>query len=209
MRPGPPVQPSRRRSPRRQHPHQQQLHRERDRKQRQEQHPGPSHHLLPPRPRVNGPRALLVLLLLASSPLVLGQAQEPPGRSTTAPSVQPNTTVQHNTTGPPLNLTIGYLTAIKGGLKDRQGLAISGALSMALDEINNDNNILPNVKLVMRWTDTRGETTEATSAMIDMICDGVVAFFGPEGTCHVEAIVAASRNIPMLSYSIKLKVQAI
>ncbi|KAK0174684.1 hypothetical protein PV327_010424 [Microctonus hyperodae] len=32
------------------------------------------------------------------------------------------------------NLTIGYLTAIKGGLKDRQGLAISGAISMALDE---------------------------------------------------------------------------
>ncbi|KAK2576982.1 hypothetical protein KPH14_011945 [Odynerus spinipes] len=98
------------------------------------------------------------------------------------------------------NLTIGYLTAIKGGLKDRQGLAISGALSMALDEINNDPNILPNVRLVMRWSDTRGETVEATKAMIDMICDGVAAFFGPEGSCYVEAIVAQSRNIPMISY---------
>lgn len=73
-------------------------------------------------------------------------------------------------------------------------------------QVNNDPNILPNVKLVMRWTDTRGETTEATSAMIDMICDGVVAFFGPEGTCHVEAIVAQSRNIPMLSYVSKLHI---
>lgn len=52
----------------------------------------------------------------------------------------------------------------------------------------------------MRWSDTRGETVEATRAMIDMICDGVVAFFGPEGSCYVEATVSESRNIPMLSY---------
>lgn len=67
-------------------------------------------------------------------------------------------------------------------------------------QINKDPNILPNVQLVMRWNDTRGETVEATRAMIDMICDGVVAFFGPEGSCKVEAIVSESRNIPMLSY---------
>lgn len=34
-----------------------------------------------------------------------------------------------------VNLTIGYLTAVKGDLKDRQGLAISGALAYALDEV--------------------------------------------------------------------------
>lgn len=67
-------------------------------------------------------------------------------------------------------------------------------------QINSDPNILPNVKLVMRWSDTRGETVEATKAMIDMICEGVAAFFGPEGSCYVEAIVAQSRNIPMISY---------
>lgn len=31
-------------------------------------------------------------------------------------------------------LSVGYLTAIKGNLKDRQGLAISGAITMALGE---------------------------------------------------------------------------
>lgn len=67
-------------------------------------------------------------------------------------------------------------------------------------QINNDPNILPDIKLVMRWSDTRGETTEATKAMIDMICDGVAAFFGPEGSCYVEAIVSQARNIPMISY---------
>lgn len=32
-------------------------------------------------------------------------------------------------------LTVGYLTTTKGELKDKQGLAISGALTMALDEV--------------------------------------------------------------------------
>ncbi|XP_017772272.1 PREDICTED: receptor-type guanylate cyclase Gyc76C-like isoform X2 [Nicrophorus vespilloides] len=98
------------------------------------------------------------------------------------------------------SLTVGYLTAVKGELKERQGLAVSGAITMALDEINKDESMLPNVTLVLRWNDTRGDTVVATRAMTDMICDGVVAFFGPEGTCHVEAIVAQARNIPMISY---------
>lgn len=58
----------------------------------------------------------------------------------------------------------------------------------------------------MQWSDTRGETVEATRAMIDMICGGVAAFFGPEGSCYVEAIVAQSRNIPMISYVSKPQV---
>lgn len=33
-----------------------------------------------------------------------------------------------------------------------------------------------------------------------MICDGVATIFGPEGPCHVEAIVSQARNIPMISY---------
>ncbi|XP_011170940.1 receptor-type guanylate cyclase Gyc76C [Solenopsis invicta] len=209
MRSGPPIQPSRRRPPRRQHTHQQQLHRERNRQQQQQQERRRLRLL--PWLHSHGSRALLVvLLLLASNPLVLAQAEPPESPAALA---APTTQCQQASTShrnlwsgsndtaiQPLNLTIGYLTAVKGALKDRQGLAISGAMTIALDEVNNNPNILPNVKLVMRWTDTRGETTEATRAMVDMICDGVVAFFGPEGSCHVEAIVSESRNIPMFSY---------
>ncbi|CAG9815672.1 unnamed protein product [Phaedon cochleariae] len=97
-------------------------------------------------------------------------------------------------------LTVGYLTAVKGDMKERQGRQISGAVKMALDEVNSDPSILPNVRLDLRWFDTRGETVLATRAMTDMLCDGVSAFFGPEGTCHVEAIVSQARNIPMISY---------
>lgn len=67
-------------------------------------------------------------------------------------------------------------------------------------QINNDQSLLPNITLALRWNDTRGETVIATRAMTEMICDGVVTIFGPEGSCHVEAIVAQSRNIPMISY---------
>ncbi|XP_036346408.1 receptor-type guanylate cyclase Gyc76C-like, partial [Rhagoletis pomonella] len=97
-------------------------------------------------------------------------------------------------------LNVGYLTAITGELMDKQGLAISGALTMALDEINNDDNLLPNVKLQLRWNDTKGDTVTATKAITEMICDGIVTIFGPEGHCYVEAIVSQSRNIPMISY---------
>lgn len=97
-------------------------------------------------------------------------------------------------------LTVGYMTAIKGELKDRQGLAVSGALALALEEINNDTMLLPDVELLLRWNDTRGETVAATRFITDMVCEGVSAFFGPEHTCLVEAIVAQSRNIPMISY---------
>lgn len=95
---------------------------------------------------------------------------------------------------------MGYLTAIKGAIKDRQGLAISGAITLALEEINNDPKILPNVTLVLRWNDTRGDSVIATRAITEMICDGVATIFGPEGSCHTESIVAQSRNIPMISY---------
>lgn len=52
----------------------------------------------------------------------------------------------------------------------------------------------------LRWNDTRGDTVLATRAITEMICDGVATIFGPEGPCHVEAIVSQARNIPMISY---------
>lgn len=69
-----------------------------------------------------------------------------------------------------------------------------------LFQINNDRDLLPNITLELRWNDTRGDTVVATRAMTDMICEGVSAFFGPEGACYVEAIVSQARNIPMISY---------
>lgn len=98
-------------------------------------------------------------------------------------------------------IVVGFLPAIKGDLKERQGLAISGAMTYALDQINNSTVILPNVELELRFHDTRGDIVTSTRALTDMLCDGVSAIFGPEGTsCYVEAMVTQSKNIPMLAY---------
>jgi len=142
MHPGPLVQPSRRRPPRRQHPHlhQQQLHREHNRQQQQQQERCRS--CLLSQPRGHGSRAFLVLLLLASNPLaqtvpVIPESPMALATSMTHYQQAPTISVRSGSNAiiQPLNLTIGYLTAIKGGLKDRQGLAISGAITMALDEV--------------------------------------------------------------------------
>ena len=66
--------------------------------------------------------------------------------------------------------------------------------------MNDNPDILPHVHLDFRWNDTKGETVTTTQVITEMICQGVAAFFGPEGTCLVESIVAQSRNIPMISY---------
>jgi guanylate cyclase, other len=96
---------------------------------------------------------------------------------------------------------VGFLPAIKGNFKDRQGLAISGAMTLALEKINKSPDILPNVELKLSYNDTRGDVVQSTRAITEMICDGVSAIFGPESaSCYVEAIVAQSRNIPMLAY---------
>ncbi|KAL5292996.1 hypothetical protein ACFFRR_011640 [Megaselia abdita] len=97
-------------------------------------------------------------------------------------------------------LPVGYLTAIRGDLKSRQGLTVSGAITMALDEVNQDENLLNGIYLKLQWNDTKSDTVVATRAITEMICEGIFAIFGPEGPCHVEAIVAQSRNIPMISY---------
>lgn len=67
-------------------------------------------------------------------------------------------------------------------------------------QINNSTTILPEVELLLVWNDTKSDTITATRLITDMSCSGVVAFFGPEGRCDTEAIVAQARNLPMISY---------
>ncbi|KAJ2952824.1 hypothetical protein O0L34_g7189 [Tuta absoluta] len=98
------------------------------------------------------------------------------------------------------NITVGYLPSIKGTVRDRQGLAISGAVTKALEDIRKNPELLPDVELLVEWNDTQSDTVIATRLITDMSCSGVVAFFGPEGRCHTEAIVAQARNLPMISY---------
>ncbi|XP_012544731.1 receptor-type guanylate cyclase Gyc76C isoform X2 [Bombyx mori] len=98
------------------------------------------------------------------------------------------------------NITIGYLPALTGDLRDRQGLTVSGALSLALEELNNGVDLLPDVEIHMQWNNTKYDMVTSTRLITEMSRAGVVAFFGPEGRCETEAIIAQSRNLPMISY---------
>lgn len=95
------------------------------------------------------PLHLIVLLIVAAaarSAIVAAQSHHPPilttaiTTTTTTTTTSSKSTAAHHWSPPSINykrtnLTVGYLTAIKE-MKDRQGLAISGALTMALDEVS-------------------------------------------------------------------------
>ncbi|KAH0560690.1 hypothetical protein KQX54_007087 [Cotesia glomerata] len=157
MRPGPPS-PSRRRPPRRQkhlpdysRTHHHHHHRHHNRHHHYYQH---HQHRLQISGARQSARAILLLLLLVFDSCVAQVEMDVVGdkalfqNNTLAPlsvstsssssglSLQSGAPVTSRrlASRKPQNLTVGYLTAIKGGLKDRQGLAISGAMSMAIDE---------------------------------------------------------------------------
>jgi len=104
----------------------------------------------------------------------------------------------HNIT----NITIGYLTVDKrvDWQRDTQGRIISGAISYAVDLINNDTNLLPNHHINLIWGDTTGNTIVGTKLLLEQWKQTAVAFFGLEDSCSVEARVAAAVNLPMISY---------
>lgn len=100
------------------------------------------------------------------------------------------------------NITIGYLTVDKviPWQRDTQGRIISGAISYAVDLINNDTTVLPDYHIHLVWGDTKGDTITATKLLLDQWRQEAVAFFGLEDSCSVEARVSAAVNLPMISY---------
>ncbi|KFM63730.1 hypothetical protein X975_13069, partial [Stegodyphus mimosarum] len=77
--------------------------------------------------------------------------------------------------------TIGYLTNIHGRKNThKQGLVISGAITYALDVVNNNASFLNGHKLKMIYSDTEGDTLRGTNVTIEQWSKGAVAFFGPE-----------------------------
>jgi hypothetical protein len=99
-----------------------------------------------------------------------------------------------------VNLTIGYLPTILGEHRDKQGLSISGAITYALQQIE-EKKILPEgVSLVLQFNDTRSDLLLTTKALTEMMCKDVVAVFGPENTCNVEATISSAWNRMMISH---------
>ena len=98
-------------------------------------------------------------------------------------------------------IKLGYLTNISGRKNhQRQGIVISGAITYAINRINSNSSILGGRKLELVFNDTGGDTINGTAAILYQWRKGVVAFFGPEDSCEVEATIAAALKLPMISY---------
>ncbi|XP_057366529.1 receptor-type guanylate cyclase Gyc76C-like [Daphnia carinata] len=104
------------------------------------------------------------------------------------------------TSKPMVNLTIGYLPTILGEHRDKQGLSISGAITYALKRIEEQKILPEGVSLVLQFNDTRSDLLLTTKSLTEMMCRDVVAVFGPENTCNVEATIASAWNRLMISH---------
>ena len=102
-------------------------------------------------------------------------------------------------------IKLGYITGsdklpLPGIFYRRPGQAISGALTLALEEINNDSSILPNQTLDFIIAETYGIELESIKQTVELIKQNISVYIGPQETCIHEAKVAAAFNIPMISY---------
>ena len=91
-----------------------------------------------------------------------------------------------------------FITAGQYHIAD--GLTISGALTYAIDKIHESGVLPEGVRLSLQYNDTRSDLLLSTRILTEMMCHDVVAVFGPENTCNVEATIASAWNRTMISH---------
>jgi hypothetical protein len=100
--------------------------------------------------------------------------------------------------------TLGYLTGSQRRPGDhgysRPGLSISGAISLAVKELNAGPMGKRGHRLEFVVPDTYGEELASIAHTADMCTKKVAAYIGPQETCVTEARMAAAFNLPMISY---------
>lgn len=100
---------------------------------------------------------------------------------------------------------IGYITGSQRKPGDefyeRPGQRISGAITLAVEEINRNKPLVDNHTLSFIVAETHGDETESIRQTARLWTeDAVAAYIGPQETCVHEARMAASFNLPMISY---------
>uniref|UniRef100_A0A914Z0Q9 Guanylate cyclase n=1 Tax=Panagrolaimus superbus TaxID=310955 RepID=A0A914Z0Q9_9BILA len=104
---------------------------------------------------------------------------------------------------PDTNDTLFYNRLSQCFRTDFEGSMISGALEVAIEEINANPNLLSNYKLVYLFNNTCGDEKRSTEFFMDHWKRGAKVFIGPEMNCRTEATMAASQNLPIISYKCK------
>lgn len=100
--------------------------------------------------------------------------------------------------------TIGYLTGAHrrpGDLEyPRPGLQISGAISLAVDEVNDGVLGREGHRLRFSVAETYGVERISIRRTAELWKRNVSVYIGPQETCVHEAKMAAAFNLPMISY---------
>ncbi|XP_059481353.1 guanylate cyclase 32E-like isoform X2 [Neocloeon triangulifer] len=109
--------------------------------------------------------------------------------------------------------TLGYITGSRRRPWDKEyprpGLQISGAISLALAELNasptqgvDQGGLLARrgIHLQLRVAETYGEEQTSILRTAALWSQNVTAFIGPQESCLHEARMAAAFNLPMISY---------
>ena len=113
-------------------------------------------------------------------------------------------------------IRIGYITGSQKPLPGMQqkmyyrkpGQAISGAITLAVNEINADPSILPDHELRFIIAETYGEELYSVRETALLASSrNVSVIIGPQETCQYEARMAAAFNLPMISYVSTIKCQ--
>ena len=101
-------------------------------------------------------------------------------------------------------IRLGYLTGSMNPpdnyFYEKPGQSISGGISLAVEEINADDSILPDHHLEFVIAETYGEELESITQTVRLMQENISAYIGPQETCIHEARVASAFNLPMVSY---------
>lgn len=81
-----------------------------------------------------------------------------------------------------------------------QGLTISGALTLALTEVNNEKLSKLNHSIEFILAETYGEEISSIRETASLWKREIYGYIGPQETCIHEGRMAAAFNLPMISY---------
>lgn len=99
---------------------------------------------------------------------------------------------------------LGYLTGSQRRSGDeeypRPGLSISGAITLAIEEVNTHHPLRYNHTLDFLVAETYGLESISINQTVVLWTKNVSCYMGPQETCVHEARIADSLNLPMISY---------
>ena len=99
------------------------------------------------------------------------------------------------------NYTVGLLIPLSNAFFTKKGIYYASAISIAIDEINKQENLLPGHNISFIWNNTECEENKTIRALMYQIYEAKVSvIIGPGCTCNTSARNAAAFNVPMISY---------